>query len=349
MNSLNPKKAVSLALALAAIALTATACSGSDGGATSASCSGIPNGLTPSGTGRNAYTMILRVNTGKQAEQFAADPLRSRIRDRDLFLINTEYKTMNTGEAEDIFSSLRSKFPCNRIVSLNGLGKIPGKPGYMYTLAGESGLAAVVLDWERDTWEEARDGAWSEEESVNLERVSVETKSVANQIDEGGTGSASTRAGLATQFRSDWDYAKFGKKLAQINWRLNEEFRGYQVVQSQNRCRGTSDSASLADLARRLRSQYASLIDGEPGPNGWQKASEPQREILTHLGFEISFTTKPKPGETLPVDTDSSSDAADCTAAVLKVGGTAFIYWATPAAVEEMLASDLGRKFRPAD
>lgn len=338
MNSLNPKKAASLALVLAAVALTAAACSGSDDGVTSASCSGIPSGLSPSGTGPDAYTMILRVNTGEQVDQFAASPLRSRIRDRDIFMINTEYKKMNSAQGVAIFEKLKSEFPCNRVMSLNGLLKTPGKPGYMYALAGEQGLDAILLDWEKGTWEEANRVPWSEVPKVTLKRMAKEVESVADRIAE-NPGAAETRVGLATQFRSGWDYAAFGRRLARINSELNDQFIGYQVVQSQDRCEGTADSASLVQLARGIRSQYR---------KGQISGNTSDLDSLTHLGFEISFSTKPKSGAAIAVDRDSPADGARCTAEVLKTGGAAFIYWATPAAVEAMLDTKAGKKFRPA-
>jgi hypothetical protein len=333
---------------LCLMAVAVSACGGLEGRLTGESCSGIPNGLAPTGGGPGAYTMILRVNTEEQVDQFASDPLRSRILDRDIFVINTQFEKMDSGQAEGILSSLGSKFPCNRVAALNGLGKIPGKPGYMFALAGESDLAAIILDWERDTWGGARDGSWSEAPSVNLKRIGIEAEAVANQIGEGGSGPAKTRVGLATQYRSGWNYAEFAKALAQVNWRLNEDFLGYQLVQTQDKCGGGGGASSLAEVARSIRSQYEGIVDGEPGPKGWQKSSEPQREILDHLGFEISFSSKPKPGKGLPVDTDSSSEAAACTEEVLNAGGTAFIYWATPAAIGEMLETGPGKKFRPA-
>jgi hypothetical protein len=340
------KSALTLAV-ISMVVLTVSACGGMEDDLTGASCSDVPNGLAPSGTGSGAFTMILRVISEEQVKQFASDPLRSRILDRDIFVINTQYKKMNTGEAEDIFASLRSEFPCNRVAALNGLGKVPGKPGYMFTLAGESELAAIILDWESETWAGARGQDWSNKASVNLKLFGEEAEVVANQIGEGGSGPAKTRVGLATQYRSGWNYAEFAKALAQVNWRLNEDFLGYQLVQTQDKCGGGGGSSSLAEVARSIRSQYEGIVDGEPGPKGWQKSSEPQREILDHLGFEISFSTKPKAGSSLPVGTDSSGDAAACTEQVLDVGGSAIIYWATPAAIEEMLATDLGEKFRP--
>lgn len=313
----------------------------------SAGCrGGTPSGIAPMAEGADAYTMLLRVNTKAQVSEFDSDSLRERILDRDVFVINTQYKGMDTGEAQDIFAEIGKRFPCNRVVALNGLSQVSGKSGYMYALAGEPGVTAVMLDWEVGTWA-ARGTPWSEDQSVNVKRMGVELDSVANRIAE-APGAARTRVGLATQFRSGWDYAAFARRLAVINWNLNQDFLGYQLVQSQDRCRGTDDAAPLEELARRLLSQYGQLVNGKPGPNGWEKATRPQREIVTHLGFEISFSTEPKPGESLPVESDSSRDAAACTEDVLAAGGRGFIYWATPKAIEEMLSTEEGRRFRPA-
>lgn len=328
-----------LTLSLSAVALVAVACGGSDDGVTSASCPGVPPlGLNPQGRGNDAYTMILRVNNEGQVKQFAADPLRSRIRNRDIFLINTEYKKMGTGDGEDLFQKVKSSFPCNRVMALNGLLKVPGKPGYMYALAGEQGLDAILLDWEKGTWEEANKVPWSDVPEVALKRMARDVESLANQIAE-SPGAAETRVGTATEFRSGWDYATFAKRLAKINSTLNEDFIGDQIVQSQDRCEGTADSDSLAELARGIRAQYRR---GDVADSGLGN------ETLNHLGFEISFSTNPKPNAAIAVDRDSPSDAARCTAEALKTGGSAFIYWATPAAIEAMLDSAAGKKFRPA-
>lgn len=335
-------------LLLSGVATLLIACGSEKGPATTANCSGeIPTGMAPSGTGSEAYTMLLRVNTEADVSELSSQTLMSRILDRDVLVINTQFRGMDTGEALGIFGKLRKEFPCNRIVALNGLLKVPGKPGYMYTLAGESDLAAVMLDWEEGTWAEAREGPWSEKTLINLRRMSIELESVANKIEE-KPGAANTRVGIATQFRPGWDYAAFARRLAVINWKLNSDFRGYQIVQSQDRCAGAGGLASLKQLARELISQYRVLLGGGPGPNGWQKVSKLQEDIFAHLGFEISFSDDPKPGTNLPVDRDSASEAASCTEEVLDVGGAAFIYWATPKAVEAMLDTAAGRDFRPA-
>lgn len=343
-----PEKTGRWAVLAAAVPLVMAAlagCTGSDPGSTTA-CATLPKGLAPMDGGADAYTMLLRVNTKAQVSEFDSGSLSDRILDRDVFVVNTQYKGMDTGEAQDIFAEVKQRFPCNRVIALNGLSQISGKAGYMFALAGEPGLTAVLLDWEVGTWA-ARGKPWSEDQSVNEKRMGVELESVANRIAE-VPGAARTRVGLATQFRSRWDYAAFARRLAVINWKLNEDFLGYQLVQSQDRCRGTDDSAPLENLAKSLLDQYRQLVDGKPGPNGWERATKPQRDIVSHLGFEISFSTKPKPGESLPVESDSSSDAAACTEDVLDAGGRAFIYWATPKAIQEMLSTDEGKRFRPA-
>ncbi len=336
---------ISLFVALAAVPLLIGCGSGDDQSLTAGCPDAIPTGIAPLSKGADAYTMLLRVNTKEQVSEFDSEPLKGRILDRDVFVINTQYQGTNTGEAQDIFTEIGKRFPCNRVIALNGLSQISGKAGYMFALAGEPGLDAVLLDWEVGTWA-SRGTPWSEEQAVNLKRMGVELQSVANRIAE-VPGAATTRVGLATQFRSGWDYAAFARRLAVINWRLNEDFLGYQLVQSQDRCRGTDDAAPLEQLTKQLLAQYGQLVDGKPGPNGWEKTTKPQRKIIAHLGFEISFSTEPKPGESLPVDSDSSSDAAACTEDVLEEGGGAFIYWATPEAIEEMLSTEEGERFRP--
>ncbi len=335
------RKGTSLALVLGVVAFIAVACGGSDDGVTSASCPGAPPfGLNPQGRGNDAYTMILRVNNEGQVKQFAADPLRSRVRNRDIFLINTEYKKMGSGDAENLFQELKSSFPCNRVMALNGLLKVPGKPGYMYALAGEQGLDAILLDWEKGTWEEANKVPWSDVPEVALKRMIKDVESVANQIAE-NPGAAETRVGTATEFRSGWDYSVFADRLAQVNASLNKDFLGYQIIQSQDRCEGSGDSDSLAELAAGIRNQYRK-------GNVSTGSGASVKESLAHLGFEISFSTKPKSGAAIAVDRDSPADGARCTAEVLKTGGSAFIYWATPAAIEAMLNTAPGKKLRTA-
>lgn len=330
------------AIAIAAVAVAAlTACGGSDGG--KSACATLPRGLAPSGKGPDAYTMVLRVNTAADVKALSSEPLRSKIIDRDILLINTEYRTMTPKKAEPILDRLRAAFPCNRISSLNGLSPEKNRPGYIFSLAGNPDLDGVVVDWEESTWEETGKGSWSESLEDNLERSEKELRRISRKITS-APGEPKTRVGLATEYRANWNYAVLGRELVLLNRDLRQGFLGYQLVQSQNRCGGTQTTDSIAEVAEQIRSEYGELARGGPEP-GTPYGIGP--EVINHLGFEISFSTNPKAGSDLAVGRDSASEAARCSKEVLGTGSGALIYWATPQAIEKMLSTPTGKELRP--
>lgn len=333
-----------LSLAVVGVAVGLAGCSVFDGGGSG--CQSLPRGLAPAGSGPNAYTMVLRVNTESDVKELASSPLRPKILDRDVLLINTEYRTMNPTEAERVLDRAREAFPCNRIASLNGLSPEKKRPGYRFSLAGNPELDAVIVDWEESTWEEVGKGAWSNSLSVNVERAREELRQISRKIED-APGEPQTRVGLATEYREDWNYAELGRELALLNAELRQDFLGYQLVQSQNRCAGTQKVASIAEVADALRSQYEELASGAPDPDVPGATPALGRKILDHLGFEVSFSANPQSGSGLAVTRDSPEDAARCSRDVLRTGSGAIIYWATPEAIEKMLDTSIGRELRP--
>ncbi|MFM8519151.1 MAG: hypothetical protein ACKOB2_01855 [Solirubrobacterales bacterium] len=317
-----------------------------DGEGEKSACATVPTGIAPAGSGPDAYTMVLRVNTSTDVEELVSGPLRSRIRDRDIFLINTEYRTMTPKQAGAILDRLREEFTCNRIAALNGLSPEKKKPGYIFSLAGNPALTAVVLDWEESTWEETGKGAWSEALEVNVVRAREELRRVSEKI-AAAPGEPQTRVGLATEYRAGWDYAALGRELVLLNRELDKGFLGYQLVQSQNRCGGTQTTDSIAEVAEEIRSQYGELARGAPDTGRTTGSAGIGQKVLNHLGFEISFSANPKAGSGLAVTRDSPADAASCSRDVLGVGAGALIYWATPAAIEKMLDTPVGKELRP--
>ena len=333
-------------LCLAAVGATVglAGCSVFDGGGSG--CGSLPKGLAPPGSGPDAYTMVLRVNTEANVNEFASEPLRSKILDRDVLLVNTEFRNMDPTEAERVLDRARDEFPCNRIASLNGLSPEEKRPGYRFSLVGNPELDAVIVDWEESTWEEVGKGAWSNSLPVNVERAREELRQISRKIED-SPGEPQTRVGLATEYRKDWNYAALGRELALLNAELRQEFLGYQLIQSQNRCAGTQKVASIAAVADALRSQYEELASGAPDPDTLGATPALGRRILDHLGFEISFSADPKTGSGLAVTRDSPEDASRCSRDVLRTGSGAIIYWATPQALEKMLDTSIGRELRP--
>lgn len=333
-------------LFLAAVGATVglAGCSLFDGGGSG--CESLPKGLAPAGSGSAAYTMVLRINTEANVAEFASEPLRSKILDRDVLLVNTEFRNMNPAEAGRVLDRVREEFPCNRIASLNGLSPEREKPGYVFALAGSPELDAVIVDWEESTWEEVGRGAWSDLLSVNVERAREELRRISRKIED-APGEPRTRVGLATEYREDWNYAALGRELSLLNTELNQDFLGYQLVQSQNRCAGTQKVASIAAVSDALRSQYEKLASGAPDPSTPGTSTALGSRILENLGFEISFSASPKAGSALAVTRDSPEDAARCSRDVLRTGSGAISYWAIPAAIEKMLDTSIGRELRP--
>jgi len=340
-----PNRPRTLLLGVALVsALVLTGCSLVDGGGSN--CQALPKGLAPPGSGPDAFTMILRVNTEADVEELSSGPLRSKIVDRDVFLINTEYRTMTPEEAERVADRARAEFPCNRVASLNGLSPEKKKPGYVFALTGDPELDAIIVDWEKSTWEETGKGAWSNSLKENVARARGELDRISKKI-TAQPGEPGTRVGLATEYRTDWDYAALGRELALLNSELRQGLLGYQLVQSQDRCGGTQKTASIAEVADELETQYRELAREAPDPAAPGPSPAIGREVLNHLGFEISFSADPKGGTGLAVTRDSPEDAARCSKDVLGTGSGAIIYWATPQAIGKMLATPTGSELRP--
>src|SRR3954447_10244320 len=118
------------AAGLVALALALASC----GGAAQASCDPTAEPrLTPSGHGAAAFTMGIRINRASDVDEVATD-LGDRIKDRDVFVINTEYPHSKPSDWEQALERLTEKFPCNRTATLTGLSPNPNRPAYEFAL-----------------------------------------------------------------------------------------------------------------------------------------------------------------------------------------------------------------------
>ena len=312
------------ALAVAAIAFVLV----DDGEGEDGSCGSVPEtALTPPGSGADAFTMGLRVNN--ESDVTAIDSsLGSKVLARDVFVINTEYAGSDTAGWDRTLSELKSRFPCNRVASLNGLGTRPGRPGYMFALADEPEVDAILLDWEPDTWSEAGQGGWSSELEANLGRMESSLRALSSRTER-----TKAHMGLVPDYVPPWDYGRSARVIAQVNRALDPEHRGFQVVQTQPNC-GTPSAPGplIGPLAAELRRQYRPLLE---------------LVSTAHLGFEISFSTTPTPHASEAVERLGPEEAAECSHQVLAAGGAGIFYWASPSALAAMLDTSAGRELRP--
>ena len=107
--------------------------------------------LTPVCRGPAAFTMGILVNRASDVDEIERE-LGDRILPRDVFVINAEYPSSKPDDWEKALERLDEKFPCNRVVTLTGLGRRADRPSYEYALVGHPELDAVLVDWEPDSW-----------------------------------------------------------------------------------------------------------------------------------------------------------------------------------------------------
>ena len=103
-------------------------------------CGVQPAGLSPDGSGPVRFTMLIRINQQVNVDDWvnfdtATGGLGARVRPQDIFVINTRHENSDPALAAQLATNLRTAFPCNRIIALNGLGLNPTVAGYAFTLA----------------------------------------------------------------------------------------------------------------------------------------------------------------------------------------------------------------------
>jgi hypothetical protein len=323
----------------AGLALLVAACGGGSSHDETASCGPFPESLTPPGSGKSAFTMGIRVNQFPDVKAMKPE-LGPYIRDRDVFVVNTQHPRTSAVRQKQMIHTLAQEFPCNRIYSLNGLGAEPHQPSYSFALAAHPDVDGILVDWEKTSFADAGKGKWSDSLETNLPRIATNLRLLDKRL-----ASTDTKIGLSPQYERSWDYGRTAKILALINLERNRTDFGAQIVQTQPTCGDpNSPGPEMATLSKKLIREYRAQV-GKKAKNG--KSITPS--LLQHLGFQISFGTHPNPNapKTMPVLRLGPKQAARCSQEVLDAGGLSILYWAKPDAVRAMLQTPAGRQLRP--
>lgn len=333
-------RAPGMAGMLAVLAFVLGACGG--GSSTKVACQpDLYPHLTP-GTGPNAYTMGIRVNKDSEVDELG-HLLGDRITQQDIFVVNAEYPGSKPRDWESALERLDEKFPCNRVVTLTGLGRHPDSPSYEYALVGHPELDAVLVDWEPDSWADTGRGAWTSRLDRSLPRITTQLRQLADRLK-----STKTVMGLVPDYMPRWDYGRTARVVAEANYVLDPIHRGIQIVQTQPNC-GTASAAGplIGPLTRQLIRQYREMF-GVPLRVGAPKDQPPDMDsdLLQHIGFEVAFDESPNPKASEAVERIGPQQAAECTDQVLKAGGAGVLYWASPQSIRAMLDTPLGRTLR---
>jgi hypothetical protein len=308
-------------------------------GAQAPGCPPYPAELSLKGGGGARFTMLVRVNKLENVTQYdALQGARGQFRPRDIFVVNTRFRGLEDGEAEQIAERLHEAFPCNRIVALNGLGADPNRPGYLFALADNPLVWGTMLDWEQRDWRAARAtnpamSSWKRHFGRSFSRLKQRVGELANTLN-GSPGVGPRRAGVVPTYYHDWNYGRIAKMLDQRNRRLGHARGGIQVVATQAACqkrkRGDEERSGIRPRARELFRQY--------GKHNRKKRN---------LALQVSFSRDAKAHRGLPIRSVNDARASKCIRHAVRRGAGAFLLWASPESMIELFHTSRFRKLRP--
>jgi hypothetical protein len=330
-----------------------------------AACASIPGTLYPSTPGiapEDRYTMIFRVNTDNDVDTFASSNeanggLKPRIKDRDIFLINTRNSADEAAE-QDIATQLRQNFPCNRIFALNGESFNPSSTGYLFRLIDSPQVSALLMDWEKMDWDVARASepglpAWVDPFTQMLPVFA--SRLAALRIALSSPGRSDKLFGGVPFARADWNLGAMARVIQRQNSQLAAFRQGFQSVQTQKSCQ-TGGAAGMAAQIKQLFTQYKKAnfkkIKRKGKKKGGKKRKPKFKKVKPkldrgNLGVQVSFTATPNPASPDPVKSVGTALAAQCTVAALNATAGAILYWARPSDLDALFADPAVCALRP--
>jgi hypothetical protein len=332
--------------------------------AVKAACASIPSTLYPSAPGiapEDRYTMIFRVNNLNDVDTFSSNleangGLKPRIKDRDIFLINTRNSADEAAEQE-IASQLRQNFPCNRIFALNGESFNPSSTGYLFRLIDAPQVSALLMDWEKMDWDVARQsepglGPWVD---PFAQMLPVFTSRLATlRIALSSPGRSDKLFGAVPFARADWDLGAMARVIQRQNSKLAAFRQGFQSVQTQKSCQ-TGGAAGMAAQIKSIFSQYKKANFKKIKRKGKKSAKKRKPKFKKvkpkldrgNLGVQVSFTATPNPANPDPVKSVGPATAAQCTVASVNATAGAILYWARPSDLDALFADPAVCALRP--
>jgi hypothetical protein len=297
-------------------------------------CPGNPKTLSPKGGPGARFTMLLRINKPENVADFASlQAAHGQIRARDIFIVNTRFRGSTIGKRAEILAGLRSRFPCNRVIALNGLGADPRRPGYALALADSAQPWAVMLDWERRDWGQARAtnpwlSRWKRNFGRSLKRLGSMVGRVARGIAPAQSGIR--KIGAVPTFFRDWNYGKVARALDRRNRRLGLQRGGIQAVATQGACtKHRAGTKGIRKTTRRLLRQYRTA-----------------KRKPRNLAIQISFSDEARAKRKLPIRSVNEWRAARCLRAGFSAGAGAVLFWASPESMQALFQNDRFRKLR---
>jgi hypothetical protein len=362
-------------VALLAALLTAGRAVAPDNAVAQVTCPPTPAGLSPQGGGPGRFTMLIRINTAENVEDYTKNPpdadstpfyLGNRIGPQDIFVLNTRFEGAADGNpppmtqaiATDLANQLKTAFPCNRIIALNGLSFDPAAPGFAFSLYDHPGVWALMTDFEPMDWnagaatDPGRPG-WSYKYRTALARIKswIGNLSTTLSIYPQSTGK---RAGLVPIDVEDWNFGQIAQGIDKKNRRLGGRHLGPQSVQTQDACANLGASG-FADRYDELKDEYRfKFIKRKVFRKGKKRKITVRRKLKkkarpsrANLAVQISFSHNPT-GGAMAITKTSAALADACVAAGLQQGAGAFFFFASTEAMNLIFQQPTVASLRPA-
>ena len=335
----------------------------------SAGCPPLPFGLAPTGSGPTRFTMMIRINTQGNVDTYTKPDggMGNRIQPQDIFVLNTRFTgsgsfpPMTPTVAAGLAADLRTTFPCNRIIALNGLSFTSTEQGYAFTGIDDPNIYALMSDYERDDWNDGRSTApgrppWTDNFAKQFPQLrgwnfGFTSTVAANPV---GTGK---KTGLVPQDVGTWNYGQVAQNIDKQNARLGSRHLGPQAVQTQDSC-ADGAAAGFGARAKALRLQYNfKFITKKVRVKGKNKKVKKTIRLPLHkkakpnmsnLGMEISFTDTPEASASQAILSTSAAQAAACVGPALKQGVGAFFFFASDDSMRLLFQQPQINALRPA-
>jgi hypothetical protein len=333
------------------------------------SCPGLPRGLSPATSGPESFTMLIRINTQGNVDTYTKPEggMGGRIRPQDIFVLNTrftgsgQFPAMTDAVASTLAASLRTTFPCNRIIALNGMSFDPTVAGYAFSGIADPNVFALLTDFEKIDWNAGRATdpsrpPWHDNFPKAFPLLRGWNFGFKSTVASNPVG-AGKRTGLAPQDNSSWNFGQIAQNLNKQNARLGDTKIGPMSVQTQDAC-ANAGSGGFAARAKQLRLHYTfKFITRKVHVKGKRKKvkrtfREPIKKqgkpLLGNTAMQLSFTDTPQASKSQAILSTSAAQAAVCVAPAMKQGVGAFFFFASDDSMRLLFQQPQINALRPA-
>jgi hypothetical protein len=335
------------------------------------SCPAQPRGLSPASSGPQSFTMMIRINTEGNVDTYTKPDggMGGRIRPQDIFVLNTrfagsgQFPAMTSDIATQLAADLRSTFPCNRIIALNGMNFDPTQAGFAFTGIADPNVFALLTDYEQTDYNQGRatDPArppWKTNFPKAFPLLRGWNFGFASTVATNPVG-AGKRTGLAPQDVADWNYGQIAQNLNKQNVRLGDRKLGPMSVQTQDAC-ADGGSGGFSSRAKQLRLHYTfKFVTRKVKKRVKGKIKKVKRTfrepikkkgkpLLSNTAMQISFTDTPQASKAQAILSTSAAQAAACVAPAMKQGVGAFFLFASDDSMRLLFQQPQINALRPA-